>query len=1100
MGEKLISFLVSTRLTAILFIVFALAMAIGTFIENDYGTVTAKILIYNATWFELILGVFVLNFLFNIKRYNLLKFNKWPVLMLHLSWILIILGAFVTRYIGYEGVMPIRENTSSNTFLSEKTYLTVLVDGEHQGQPARKTIQDDLLLSEHTNNYFELNYEFSGQDFTIEYLDFIEDATEGLVEASTGEKYLKIVEASKGNRHEHYLRSGEVTSIHNILFSLNSPTEGAINITENEGELFISSPFDGDFMRMADQFQGTLNKNENQPLLLRSLYNSAGLQFVFPDHVVEGKFEIVKSEDITQQDGLFVKISSGNESKILGLLGAKGIANDPKKISLAGLDFQLTYGSLENKLPFEIKLNDFIAEKYPGTEKSYSSFMSRVTVIDDETFDYDIYMNHILNHSGYRFFQASFDPDEKGTVLSVNHDYFGTLITYIGYFLLYIGLLGIMFFGKTRFKDLAKQLEKVKIKKQNLTLILILFSGLVYSQDSHDHQEKINLKQLDSIIINNPVDELHALKFGSLVIQDSGGRMKPLNTFASELLRKVSSSDSYKNLNADQVLLSITKDPLLWYNVPIIYLKRGNDSIRKIAGRNSKEKYAAFTDFFDKNGNYKLASQLESSYKSSLPNQFEKDFIDVDRKINLLFSALDGKILKIFPIPNDIGNKWVSFSEINTTDFKGIDSLYVKNILPLYLGSIKNDIVTNDYTNSTKILESIKGFQNKYGSSILPDENKIKAEILYNKYDIFKKLFSWYMYLGVVLFFFLILKILKNRYSDIQNTVIKIISSVYPVLVVTSYIPNVIAADNREVFLINCLITLYGLLLLAYIFLSKLNAVQIVINLLKYHLILLFILHTLGLVARGFIAGHAPWSDAYESMIFVAWATVGIGLAFGRKSDLTIAATSFVASMILMIAHWSWMDPEIANLVPVLDSYWLMIHVSVIVGSYGPLTLGMILGIVSLFLILITNEKNKKKIGLNLKELTIINELTITVGLIMLTIGNFLGGQWANESWGRYWGWDPKETWALISIMIYAFILHMRLIPGLRSKWIFNLMSIIAYASILMTYFGVNFYLSGLHSYASGDKVITPDFVYYSSVFVFVLGFASYFKYKKYFK
>ena len=1041
MGEKLISFLVSTRLTAILFIVFALAMAIGTFIENDYGTVTAKILIYNATWFELILGVFVLNFLFNIKRYNLLKFNKWPVLMLHLSWILIILGAFVTRYIGYEGVMPIRENTSSNTFLSEKTYLTVLVDGEHQGQPARKTIQDDLLLSEHTNNYFELNYEFSGQDFTIEYLDFIEDATEGLVEASTGEKYLKIVEASKGNRHEHYLRSGEVTSIHNILFSLNSPTEGAINITENEGELFISSPFDGDFMRMADQFQGTLNKNENQPLLLRSLYNSAGLQFVFPDHVVEGKFEIVKSEDITQQDGLFVKISSENESKILGLLGAKGIANDPKKISLAGLDFQLTYGSLENKLPFEIKLNDFIAEKYPGTEKSYSSFMSRVTVIDDETFDYDIYMNHILNHSGYRFFQASFDPDEKGTVLSVNHDYFGTLITYIGYFLLYIGLLGIMFFGKTRFKDLAKQLEKVKIKKQNLTLILILFSGLVYSQDSHDHQEKINLKQLDSIIINNPVDELHALKFGSLVIQDSGGRMKPLNTFASELLRKVSSSDSYKNLNADQVLLSITKDPLLWYNVPIIYLKRGNDSIRKIAGRNSKEKYAAFTDFFDKNGNYKLASQLESSYKSSLPNQFEKDFIDVDRKINLLFSALDGKILKIFPIPNDIGNKWVSFSEINTTDFKGIDSLYVKNILPLYLGSIKNDIVTNDYTNSTKILESIKGFQNKYGSSILPDENKIKAEILYNKYDIFKKLFSWYMYVGTLMFAFLIFQIFY---------------------------------DNKFV--------------------------NYLVSISKFLIVFLFILHTLGLVARGFIAGHAPWSDAYESMIFVAWATVGIGLAFGRKSDLTIAATSFVASMILMIAHWSWMDPEIANLVPVLDSYWLMIHVSVIVGSYGPLTLGMILGIVSLFLILITNEKNKKKIGLNLKELTIINELTITVGLIMLTIGNFLGGQWANESWGRYWGWDPKETWALISIMIYAFILHMRLIPGLRSKWIFNLMSIIAYASILMTYFGVNFYLSGLHSYASGDKVITPDFVYYSSVFVFILGFASYFKYQKYFK
>ena len=157
----------------------------------------------------------------------------------------------------------------------------------------------------------------------------------------------------------------------------------------------------------------------------------------------------------------------------------------------------------------------------------------------------------------------------------------------------------------------------------------------------------------------------------------------------------------------------------------------------------------------------------------------------------------------------------------------------------------------------------------------------------------------------------------------------------------------------------------------------------------------------------------------------------------------------------------------------------------------------MIIGTVSLILMLIATNKNKKKIKLQIKELTIINELSITVGLIMLTIGNFLGGMWANESWGRYWGWDPKETWALISIMVYAFVIHMRLIPGLRGTWIFNLMSIIAFGSILMTYFGVNFYLVGLHSYASGDKIITPDFVYYSIAVVFILGTISYFKHKR---
>ena len=137
---------------------------------------------------------------------------------------------------------------------------------------------------------------------------------------------------------------------------------------------------------------------------------------------------------------------------------------------------------------------------------------------------------------------------------------------------------------------------------------------------------------------------------------------------------------------------------------------------------------------------------------------------------------------------------------------------------------------------------------------------------------------------------------------------------------------------------------------------------------------------------------------------------------------------------------------------------------------------------------------------LHIKELTIINEMSITVGLVMLTIGTFLGGMWANESWGRYWGWDPKETWALISIMVYAFVLHMRLIPGLRGRYTFNLWSIIAYASIMMTFMGVNFYLSGLHSYASGDKVITPTSVYYSIAFVFILGLFAWFKYKKFYK
>ena len=1043
MKEKFLNILFSTRLTALFFILYPTAMAFGTFIESWYSTDTAKILIYNVWWFELIMIFMAINFFGNIFRYRLYKKEKWAVLLLHLSFLLILTGAFITRYIGFEGVMPIREGVTESKMLSDKTYLTIYVDGDINGKPQRKKLQDDILFSEHVNNNFSWNNEFNGQEFRVAYVDFMENVTEGLVLDDTGERYLKIVEAGDGNRHDHYLKEGEIASIHNILFTLNRPQSGAINISLKDGLYTINSPFSGQFMRMADQFQGNLDSNTESPLQLRSLYTLSNFQFVIPEPALRGKFDIVKadSQGESVQNALRLEVQSQGESEVVTLLGGKGIVNDPKTISVSGLDFYLQFGSKAIELPFSIKLNDFIAEKYPGTEKSYASFMSKVTVEDNENFDYDIFMNHVLDHKGFRFFQASFNPDEKGTILSVNHDWWGTYVTYVGYILLYLSMLGIFFIGKTRFKDLSKALDKLNQKKNALTIFLVLFSSQILNLNAQIpiHQQTGAI-HIDSIIQADAFSEIHSRKFGELIIQDSGGRMKPANTFSSELLRKVSKSDTYKGLNSDQALLSIMNNPAIWYNVPLIYLKRGNDSVRKLAGIDLNAKYAPLLSFFDNLGNYKMAVPLEEAYRAAIPNQFQKDFIELDRRINLLYSALEGKVMRIFPIPNDENNKWVSYPELAEANFKGKDSLYVRNILPLYFQSLRLAQKDQDYKQANNLLESIYGFQKKFGNEVIPSKETVKAEITYNKYDIFKKLYSWYIYAGTLFFIVLIVQIFKS---------------------------------NR--------------------FLSFL------VKGFKGLLIILFLLHTAGLIARWYISGHAPWSDAYESMIYVAWATQFFGLTFGRKSALTMASTAFVVGMILMIAHWNWMDPAIANLVPVLDSYWLMIHVAVIVGSYGPFALGMIIGGVSLFLILITTNKNKRKIKLRIKELTIINELAITVGLIMLTIGNFLGGMWANESWGRYWGWDPKETWALISIIVYAFVIHMRLIPGLRGAWIFNLMSIVAFASILMTYFGVNFYLVGLHSYASGDKIITPNFVYYSVLIVALLGASSYFKFKKFY-
>ena len=343
------------------------------------------------------------------------------------------------------------------------------------------------------------------------------------------------------------------------------------------------------------------------------------------------------------------------------------------------------------------------------------------------------------------------------------------------------------------------------------------------------------------------------------------------------------------------------------------------------------------------------------------------------------------------------------------------------------------DLIIEGNDSATYILNGIKKFQRTYGEEVLPSSTKTSLEISFNKLNIFERLFPFYLYTGFFLLIITFIKIFKPKAK------------------------------------------------LKYMVLGGQGLI-----------ILGFIVHTLGLALRWYVSGHEPWSNGYESMIYIAWATLLAGLLFSRKSEMTLAVTAMMGGIILLVAHLSWMDPEITNLVPVLKSYWLTIHVATIVASYGFLGLGALLAFVNLISFIMKRKSNVINLDLSVRELTYVIEMTLTFGLILLTIGNFLGGIWANESWGRYWGWDPKETWALASIIFYSFVLHMRFIPGLQSLYAFNLASLLAYASILMTYFGVNFYLSGLHSYAAGDPVPIPTFVYYTAAVITIVAVWAY--------
>jgi cytochrome c-type biogenesis protein CcsB len=229
------------------------------------------------------------------------------------------------------------------------------------------------------------------------------------------------------------------------------------------------------------------------------------------------------------------------------------------------------------------------------------------------------------------------------------------------------------------------------------------------------------------------------------------------------------------------------------------------------------------------------------------------------------------------------------------------------------------------------------------------------------------------------------------------------------------------------------------------------------------------------MVLRWYLTGHAPWSNGYESLILVAWGGLLAGFSFARYSKITLAATALLAFFTLMTASHSSYDPQLTNLQPVLKSYWLIIHVATLTISYGFLGLGFILGLMNLFIFLFKTARNHARLDLIISELTCINEMNLIIGIILATAGTFLGGVWANESWGRYWGWDAKETWALIIVITYTIVLHLRFIPKLRTNFTFSVASVVGFASVIMTFVGVNYYLSkGLHSYAAGDTPVFP--------------------------
>ncbi len=678
-------------------------------------------------------------------------------------------------------------------------------------------------------------------------------------------------------------------------------------------------------------------------------------------------------------------------------------------------------------LPFTVELKKFTLTRYPGSSSPSSYESDLLVLVDGETRHERVFMNNVLDVKGYRLFQASYDPDEQGTVLSVNRDVAGRNITYTGYLLLAIGLIVSLTWKNSRFMALTLCLKKLRSG-----VVAMIAVGVVLSVSVSAKEESSPM--LDAVQ-KYAVSPEHAAKFGALPIQSYSGRMMPVGTFSSEILRKLHKSDKIGRLSSEQFLLSLLAMPDMWMRVPFISL-----SNPELASRfDLTDGECAYLQVFDKNGNYKLQEKLEEAY-NKMPAQrtrFDKDLLKLDEQINIFHQLINYQMLNLFPKEDDPNHKWYAAGD-DLSVFTGKDSMFVSRIMGWYLAEVQDALQSGDWSKADEVVGMISTYQQAKNKTLDISSEKISAELRYNKLEVFRWCKIGYLVTGGLL------------------------------------------------------------LILSFVMLfRKQRCVKFGVRILGMVVLLVFLYHTYGMGLRWYIGGYAPWSNSYETMVYVAWATIFGGLLFASRSRVTFALATLFGGIILFVSGLNWMDPEINPLVPVLKSPWLMFHVAVIVAAYGFFGISCLIGLTNLILISIGKE-NASQLNARIKELTIVNEMSLWIGLALMTVGTFLGAVWANESWGRYWGWDPKETWALITMVVYAVVTHLHLVRRWYSDLLFNLCSTVAFSSVLMTFFGVNYFLSGMHSYGQNDNVHGIFIYLYAALaVVVVLAIVSWRKWKQ---
>lgn len=592
-------------------------------------------------------------------------------------------------------------------------------------------------------------------------------------------------------------------------------------------------------------------------------------------------------------------------------------------------------------LPFELELTNFDVVVYPGT-RTPMDFVSHVVV---EGMQYDISMNHILRHRGYRFYQEDYD-DEGNSTFSVSHDSWGIPVTYCGYTLLLIGLLWLMLDKDGRFRRLLKGTAVA-------ALLLVTFTATAQPRT---------------------LPRATADSMGRMYVLYKG-RVCPLQTYAKDFTTKLTGNATYRGLTAEQVLAGYLFYFSDWVDEPLIKVK-GDDLRRQLQVSGSR---ASYRDFF------LHGEQLTVDGKK------DRNIRAANERYSLVQSLLSGKGLKLFPLVDSTGALgWYAQNDILPLAVDDGAYLFVRK----QQSYCQELVVKGDFAELERVFGKTKTFQEQNAARLLPSSVRVCAERLYNALTTGRWLAMLSITLGLLCFAYAL--VLTGRGRQLSRWARW----------------TAVAWD----------LLLTGFLLLTF-------------------------------VLRWVVGGHVPMAGGFDSMNLMAIAIGLIGLLLARKHPLTLPVAMLAMGFCLLVAMMNGSNPPVINLMPVLSSPLLSLHVTVLMFSYALFFFIMMGGLAGLIL------GSRSDASERLRHL---DTVMLYPAVFLLSLGIVIGALWANISWGNYWSWDPKEVWALITLIIYALPLHPSLLRGQRA---FHLYCVLAFISVVVTYFGVNFILGGMHAY-----------------------------------